>query len=225
MSRQQWTSRQQWVPPVAVSASFLDVMLPGRGGSLRQFCIDLPNYSARNPHHERAGRHLHSLSYYCTGSHDAPTTNLHSIQQHASHSDKAIISNGTTMENDAMPNPDTLADSTGHARVYMNDAAVLDVGLGTDDNCRHISPQHGTVPDAAFFAESHVAHDGGGGGDECAGVNRRGAQPGDLLFLRRREQHLRPCLNRCAILQSRMPRDGPDEVLYLSFVGRIVGWP
>jgi hypothetical protein len=182
MSRQQWTSRQQWVSPVAVSASLLDVMLPSRGSSPRKFCIDRPNYSARNSHHEGTRRHLHSLSYYCTSSHDAPGTDPNPIQQHAAHSDKAIISNGTTMENYSMPDSDTLANSARHARVYMNDAAVLDVGLGTDDDCRHISPQYGTVPDAAFFAQSHVAHNGGGRGDECARVNRRGAQPGDLAI-------------------------------------------
>ena len=44
----------------------------------------------------------------------------------------------------------------------MHDGAVLDVGLGADDDRRHVAAEHRVVPDAGLFAEPHVTHDGGG---------------------------------------------------------------
>src|SRR4051794_39840453 len=144
-----------------MSPCLLDVVLPGSHSSLRQFCINRPNNPAGNSHHERASRHLHTLSQHGSCSHNTPGTDPHPIQQHTAHGNQAVISYSATVQDNSVPNRDSLAHGAGHAGVNVNDAAVLNVGLSTDDDGRHIPPQHGTVPDTGFLAEGYIAHDGG----------------------------------------------------------------
>ncbi len=65
-----------------------------------------------------------------------------------------------------MSDPDPPADDAGHLIVHMDDRAVLEVGLGTDDDGSHVAAEHGAVPDAGILAEGHVAHHGRARSDE-----------------------------------------------------------
>ena len=83
--------------------------------------------------------------------------------------------------------------------VHVHDGTVLKVGLGADDDRRHVAAEYGPVPDAGVRAQGDVAHDGGAGGDEGGGMDPRRS------LGRGREQHLGPGLDRRAVLERGMP--------------------
>jgi hypothetical protein len=79
------------------------------------------------------------------------------------------------MQDDPVTYADSLPHMTGNALINVHDGPILNIRLGTDDNRRHVTPEHGPIPDARFLAQRHVSHDGCSRSNEGCGMNRRRA--------------------------------------------------
>ncbi len=125
------------------------------------------------------GRHLHPLRQHRTGRNDAAGPD--DARSLSSMLPMPIRHSSSTMQPwriTRCPTPTRLPDDAGHVLIHVDDGAVLEAGLGADDDRRHVAAEHGAVPDARLLAQRHVAHDGGGRGDEGGGVDLgRGYSP------------------------------------------------
>ena len=64
-----------------------------------------------------------------------------------------------------MPHRDALPDPAGLAAVGVDDAAVLQIGAGADQDGCVVRTQDGVVPDVCLSAEVNAADDSGAVGD------------------------------------------------------------
>jgi hypothetical protein len=152
----------------------LYIVSPGFCHSLSQSGIDLANDAPGHSHHQRLGWYAHPFRYHCSSSNDTAASDHDSVEQNAAHCNQAIILDGAAVKNDPVSNPNSLPDMTRNTFINVNDGAVLDIGLRSNDDWRHVSPQHSTIPDARVRAQRHLAHYSCGSRDKGGWVNRWG---------------------------------------------------
>src|SRR5262249_54471942 len=80
----------------------------------------------------------------------SPRPDAYPVEQNAAHADEALVCHDAAVQNGTVPHPDARADQRREAGVDMDDAAVLDVGLGADHDAVHVAAHHAAVPHACF---------------------------------------------------------------------------
>jgi hypothetical protein len=226
------------IPPRFVRPGLFNVVAPGERHPSGQRGIDRSNDPARHSHHERSGWHLHPFRNDGPGGYHAAAADADSVEQDATHGDQAFILDRAAVENDPVPHTYAPPYRTGHPLIHVDDGAILDIRLCTNDDRRHVTPKDGAVPDTGVFSQRDVPHYGGGGRNECRRMNfchcarrrveaatigyKTVARGGTLLLGGGPEQHLSPGLDRRAVLERGVPRDGPHKVTDLALVRGIV---
>jgi hypothetical protein len=153
----------QGVASSTMSSGLLDVMVPGSGDPFGQPGIHLTDDPTGHSHHQGLGRHLHSFRNHGTRRNDAAGSDHDLVKQDASHRDETIVTDRAAMQYHAMPDAYPPPYGAGDAFIHVHDGAVLDVGLGTNNDGRHVAPNDRVIPDAGILTQGDVSHDNSGG--------------------------------------------------------------
>jgi len=95
------------------------------------------------------------------------------IENDRPHADENFIVDLASVHDGAVPNRDELTDDCRKPRVEMDDGVVLHIRARTDDDAVDVAPQNGSVPDARFLFEGHVADDSGARDNPGGRMNSR----------------------------------------------------
>src|SRR5918998_1958914 len=130
---------------------------------------DLTDAFGRDADDQAAGRELAVLRDDGAGGDDGARADLRAVEDRRSHPDQGPVSDLAAMHDGVVPDHAPLADHGRETGVGVEDATVLDVGAGADRHRLRVAAQHGPVPDARFFAETHLAYYVGPGRDPRGG--------------------------------------------------------
>jgi len=122
---------------------------------------------------EGAGRNFHAEGDQRIRADDGARTNVRTIENDRPHADKNFIVDLASVHDGAVPNRDELTDDCRKPRVEMDDGVVLHIRARTDDDAVDVAPQNGSVPDARFLFEGHVADDSGARDNPGGRMNSR----------------------------------------------------
>jgi hypothetical protein len=121
------------------------------------------------------------------GRDQAAPADARAVEHHRPDADQRAIADGAAVQRDLMADRHILADRQRLAHVGVQHAAVLDVAAAPDDDGLVVTPQHGSVPDAAVGLQADLPDDGGTvghpgtaidlGNDPIERVNRHGNSP------------------------------------------------
>ena len=79
------------------------------------------------------------------------------VEQNGAHADQRAVADMRRMHDNAMADSNALADQHRFARIGMDDAVVLDIGLLTDGDPFIVAPQYRAKPDAGAGTQTHFA--------------------------------------------------------------------
>ena len=96
------------------------------------------------------------------------------VEDDRAHADEGLVAYGAAMEDRAVAHGDAAAHGHGVAKLLVEDAVVLDVGVVADGDGLAVATEHRAEKHAAARADPHVAHHGGVGRDIGVGVDDRG---------------------------------------------------
>ena len=117
--------------------------------------VDASRFDDRLAEHDRTGRYDGTFAYDSMIHHDG------------AHADQRPVFNLRPVDGDVVPDGDVVANLDGGFLVErMQDGAVLDIDAIPDADGVHIAADDRPEPDAASFANHHVANDRGIVGQE-----------------------------------------------------------
>jgi len=127
--------------------------------------------ASRNAEDQRVGRDQHAFATHGAGADDRARANMNMIEQHRAHRNQAIVVDRRAVNDGAMTDGDAPADRGRDAVVGVDDRAVLDVAVITDDDLVGVAADNGGGPDGHARSEGDIAEDDGGGVDESGRVD------------------------------------------------------
>ena len=95
---------------------------------LRQSPADL----GRGAECQAAVGNLHPLGHQGPGADDAVPADFRTVEHDGAHAHQGIIADGAAVENGPVADGAAPADTDGEARIGVEDAVVLDIGVGAD---------------------------------------------------------------------------------------------
>src|SRR5439155_9880399 len=127
--------------------------------------------TCRHADHERARRYAGAFGHDRTRCYDTARPDVDTVEEHASHADQAVVLDGASMQNGAVPHPDPRADPRREPCVHVHDRAVLEIAVLADHDRGHVAAQHRVVPHARVRAQRHVPQNDRTGSDKRRRMN------------------------------------------------------
>ena len=142
---------------------------------LRQSPADL----GRGAECQAAVGNFHPLGHQGPGADDAVPADFRTVEHDGAHAHQGIIADGAAVENGPVADGAAPADTDGEARIGVEDAVVLDIGVGADNRLLRLRADHRAKIDAAARPGGNMAPDGGilrhkGGLGQLGFLNHKG---------------------------------------------------
>src|SRR5215210_624938 len=225
----------------------LDVLAHATGYVFRLLLAHVLHGLGGDAYYEAAGRVLLALWDEGAGGDYGPLAYLRAVEDGGAHAYEAAFLYLAAVHDGPVADDAVVTDDSREAGVGVQDAAVLDVGAGTDPDRLRVAPQHGPVPDARLLCQVNVPdhvrsrRDPRGRRDLRIGVAvgeqvglfvaHDGASPGacssrNLKRRRRNSSGLSTC-GVCPQSGMASSRYAPPDVAYASRTARIwatIGW-
>lgn len=131
----------------------------------RLFLAHVADTLGRDTDYEASGRELAAFGDDGSGGDYGTRTDLGTVQNRGVHAYQAVVFYAAAVDYGFVADDACFTDYRRVAGVGMEDCAVLDVGAGADAYGFGVAAQHGSVPDARFFTQTHLADYESAGGD------------------------------------------------------------
>ncbi len=130
--------------------------------------VESPFDDSRDSRHQAAVGDLGSLQDDGVGADHALNADAGLLEDDGIHAHQGPIADLAALELGSVPHGHLFADAGGRPAADVDHAVVLHAGARPDDDpvLGVVSTKHRAEPDAGLFADGHVSHEDGVGGDE-----------------------------------------------------------
>ena len=115
------------------------------------FCCQRTHHSGWYSYDQNSFRIFFILGNKGAGCHNGICMNMGAIHDDGTHANQYIVINGAAMDDGTVANCNIVPNCDGMALGAMHHDKILNICVGTNGNRRHISTQHGIVPDGTVF--------------------------------------------------------------------------
>ena len=138
---------------------------------LRDFLVGQVAYHfGGRPKNKATIRKLLTFGYQAVRTDQGVSSDTCKIQDHTADSDQAAVADRAAMDHGVVANRYIVANSCGHAFVYVNYTSILDVASFSDFNFVVVPSKHRSVPDTGLRCNRHrTDHDRVVGNEDIVG--------------------------------------------------------
>lgn len=152
--------------PLAMPTRLVHVMPPCALYPSSQRIVHRSHDPRRDADHQRARGDVHPFGEQRPGPDHRPRPHSDTVQHDRPHPNERLVLDRAAVEDRPMPHTYPSTDRARHSFVDVDHAEILDVGLVTDRDRRHVPADDRMVPDTRVPPKGNVADHDRAGGDE-----------------------------------------------------------